>query len=208
MTSGSLGTLSRASQSPYSLNLETLHTKTSQPRVVIPQALRTGRQVFGRGVIFWLCHTVSPTAHLPFSTWHLCFDLALEYLQGPRTEGPATCHQGWRAAFYFQSFLCGLPANFISLILAFPSATPSPMTVVCYQSDRDELRRRVIQWLEAEIIPDGWFSKGSNYSEVLDKYFKASRAVPASEAREHFLPCHCKAAAMSPARRPQCVMGL
>ncbi|NXX81462.1 FSTL1 protein, partial [Urocolius indicus] len=46
--------------------------------------------------------------------------------------------------------------------------------VVCYQSDRDELRRRVIQWLEAEIIPDGWFSKGSNYSEVLDKYFKAS----------------------------------
>ncbi|NWQ82850.1 FSTL1 protein, partial [Columbina picui] len=51
---------------------------------------------------------------------------------------------------------------------------PSPVTVVCYQSDRDELRRRVIQWLEAEIIPDGWFSKGSNYSEVLDKYFKAN----------------------------------
>ncbi|KYO22440.1 follistatin-related protein 1 [Alligator mississippiensis] len=49
-----------------------------------------------------------------------------------------------------------------------PAASP----VVCYQSDRDELRRRVIQWLEAEIIPDGWFSKGSNYSEVLDKYFK------------------------------------
>lgn len=81
-------------------------------------------------------------------------------------------------------------------------------TVVCYQSDRDELRRRVIQWLEAEIIPDGWFSKGSNYSEVLDKYFKASRAVPASEAREHFFPCHCKAAAMSPPKKLQCVMGL
>ena len=44
--------------------------------------------------------------------------------------------------------------------------------VVCYQSNRDELRRRIIQWLEAEIIPDGWFSKGSNYSEILDKYFK------------------------------------
>ena len=123
-------------------------------------------------------------------------------------EGPATCHQGWLAGFYFQSSLCGLPANFISLILAFSSATPSPVTVVCYQSDRDELRRRVIQWLEAEIIPDGWFSKGSNYSEVLDKYFKASRAVPASEAREHFLPCHCKAAAMSPPKKLQCVMGL
>ncbi|XP_064413222.1 follistatin-related protein 1b [Latimeria chalumnae] len=44
--------------------------------------------------------------------------------------------------------------------------------VVCYQSDRDELRRRVIEWLEAEVIPDGWFSKGNNYSEVLDRYFK------------------------------------
>jgi hypothetical protein len=48
--------------------------------------------------------------------------------------------------------------------------------VVCYQANRDELRRRLIQWLEAEIIPDGWFSKGSNYSEILDKYFKVSRA--------------------------------
>lgn len=82
------------------------------------------------------------------------------------------------------------------------------MTVVCYQSDRDELRRRVIQWLEAEIIPDGWFSKGSNYSEVLDKYFKASRAAHASEAREYFLPCHCEAAAVPPPKRLLCVMGL
>ncbi|RLV90950.1 hypothetical protein DV515_00014293 [Chloebia gouldiae] len=67
-------------------------------------------------------------------------------------------------------------AGLFSLTLVFPSTALSPITVVCYQSDRDELRRRVIQWLEAEIIPDGWFSKGSNYSEVLDKYFKASRA--------------------------------
>ncbi|XP_036601611.1 follistatin-related protein 1 [Trichosurus vulpecula] len=51
--------------------------------------------------------------------------------------------------------------------------SPSASPVVCYQSDRDELRRRIIKWLEAEIIPDGWFSKGSNYSEVLDKYFKS-----------------------------------
>ncbi|XP_006755471.1 PREDICTED: follistatin-related protein 1 [Myotis davidii] len=52
------------------------------------------------------------------------------------------------------------------------SVGPSASPVVCYQSNRDELRRRIIQWLEAEIIPDGWFSKGSNYSEILDKYFK------------------------------------
>ncbi|XP_066097337.1 follistatin-related protein 1 [Saccopteryx bilineata] len=50
--------------------------------------------------------------------------------------------------------------------------SPSASPVVCYQSNRDELRRRIIQWLETEIIPDGWFSKGSNYSEILDKYFK------------------------------------
>lgn len=122
----------------------------------------------------------------------------------PRRRGPTNGHQGCLAGFYFQSSVCGLLADFISLILAFSSATPSPVTVVCYQSDRDELRRRVIQWLEAEIIPDGWFSKGSNYSEVLDKYFKASRAPPASEAREHF----CKAAAMPAPKRLQCVMGL
>lgn len=53
---------------------------------------------------------------------------------------------------------------------------PLPPTVVCYQANRDELRRRIIQWLEAEIIPDGWFSKGSNYSEILDKYFKVLSA--------------------------------
>lgn len=92
------------------------------------------------------------------------------------SKGPADCHQDCLLGFYFQSPLCGLPANIVSLALAFSPPTPSPVTVVCYQSDRDELRRRVIQWLEAEIIPDGWFSKGSNYSEVLDKYFKASRA--------------------------------
>lgn len=114
--------------------------------------------------------------------------------------------QGRLAGFYFQSSLCDLPASLISL--TFPSAALSPITVVCYQSDRDELRRRVIQWLEAEIIPDGWFSKGSNYSEVLDKYFKASRAAPASEPRQYFSPCHCVIAAVPPAERLQCVMRL
>lgn len=38
------------------------------------------------------------------------------------------------------------------------STDPFP-AVVCYQSNRDELRRRIIQWLEAEIVQDGWFSK-------------------------------------------------
>lgn len=78
--------------------------------------------------------------------------------------------------------MVSLPTLFLLSLLSLP-------TVVCYQSDRDELRRRVIQWLEAEIIPDGWFSKGSNYSDVLDKYFKASRAC-------RFLTCHCKAAVL------------
>lgn len=126
----------------------------------------------------------------------------------PRTRPRGCKLPSGLAGFYFQSSLCGLPASFISLTFVFPSAALSPITVVCYQSDRDELRRRVIQWLEAEIIPDGWFSKGSNYSEVLDKYFKASRAAPASEPKQHFLPCHCKTAAMPPAERLQCVMHL
>ncbi|OCT93559.1 hypothetical protein XELAEV_18011237mg [Xenopus laevis] len=52
------------------------------------------------------------------------------------------------------------------------SDTPAAVPVACYQSDRDEMRRRVIHWLQTEIIPDGWFSKGSDYSEILDRYFK------------------------------------
>ncbi|NWH74330.1 FSTL1 protein, partial [Piaya cayana] len=63
---------------------------------------------------------------------------------------------------------------------------PVSGSVVCYQSDRDELRRRVIQWLEAEIIPDGWFSKGSNYSEVLDKYFKANSLTSSHMSLQSF----------------------
>ncbi|XP_076839081.1 follistatin-related protein 1a [Brachyhypopomus gauderio] len=48
--------------------------------------------------------------------------------------------------------------------------TASP--IVCYRADRNELRRRVIQWLQAEVTPDGWFTKGSNFSDVLLKYFQ------------------------------------
>lgn len=44
--------------------------------------------------------------------------------------------------------------------------------VVCYAADRNELRSRVIQWLQTEIVPDGWFVKGSNFSDILLKYFK------------------------------------
>ncbi|RVE57886.1 hypothetical protein OJAV_G00203650 [Oryzias javanicus] len=44
--------------------------------------------------------------------------------------------------------------------------------VVCYAADRNELRHRLIQWLQTEIVPDGWFVKGSNFSEILLKYFK------------------------------------
>lgn len=48
---------------------------------------------------------------------------------------------------------------------------PTP-AVVCYAADRNELRSRVIQWLQTEVVPDGWFVKGSNFSDVLLKYFK------------------------------------
>uniref|UniRef100_A0A8C9TD57 Follistatin-related protein 1 n=1 Tax=Scleropages formosus TaxID=113540 RepID=A0A8C9TD57_SCLFO len=47
-------------------------------------------------------------------------------------------------------------------------ATP----IACYLADRNELRSRIIEWLQAEVVPDGWFSKGSNFSEILLKYFK------------------------------------
>lgn len=46
------------------------------------------------------------------------------------------------------------------------------LAVVCYAADRNELRSRVIQWLQTEIVPDGWFAKGSNFSDILLKYFK------------------------------------
>nr|XP_055060561.1 follistatin-related protein 1a isoform X1 [Misgurnus anguillicaudatus] len=45
--------------------------------------------------------------------------------------------------------------------------------IVCYLTDRNELRSRVIGWLQSEVEPDGWFSKGSNLSDVLLKYFKS-----------------------------------
>lgn len=50
----------------------------------------------------------------------------------------------------------------------------SPSAVVCYAADRNELRGRVIQWLQSEVVPDGWFVKGSNFSDILLRYFKVS----------------------------------
>uniref|UniRef100_A0A672RK35 Follistatin-like 1b n=1 Tax=Sinocyclocheilus grahami TaxID=75366 RepID=A0A672RK35_SINGR len=46
------------------------------------------------------------------------------------------------------------------------------MILVCYVADRNELRRRVIDWLQTEVVPDGWFTKGSNFTDILLKYFK------------------------------------
>lgn len=46
--------------------------------------------------------------------------------------------------------------------------------VVCYVGDRNELRRRVIEWLQTEVVPDGWFTKGSNFTDILLKYFKVN----------------------------------
>ena len=47
-----------------------------------------------------------------------------------------------------------------------------PPAEVGYAADRNELRSRVIQWLQTEVVPDGWFVKGSNFSDTLLKYFK------------------------------------
>ncbi len=44
--------------------------------------------------------------------------------------------------------------------------------VVCYLTDRNELRSRVIEWLQSEVEPDGWISRGSNLSDVLLNYFQ------------------------------------
>lgn len=44
--------------------------------------------------------------------------------------------------------------------------------VVCYAANRNELRSRVIQWLQTEVVPDGWLAKGSHLSDILLKYFK------------------------------------
>ncbi|XP_026865968.2 follistatin-related protein 1a [Electrophorus electricus] len=50
-------------------------------------------------------------------------------------------------------------------------AAASP--IVCYLDDRNELRRRLIEWLQTEVTPNGWFIKGSNFSNVLLKYFQS-----------------------------------
>lgn len=49
-------------------------------------------------------------------------------------------------------------------------AAASP--IVCYVADRNELRSRVLVWLQGEVEPDGWISTGSNFSHILQKYFK------------------------------------
>lgn len=64
------------------------------------------------------------------------------------------------------------PGGDLSLFLMNPVLTIPDSAVVCYAADRNELRSRVIQWLQTEIVPDGWFAKGSNFSDILLKYFK------------------------------------
>lgn len=60
-----------------------------------------------------------------------------------------------------------------SFVLSICKNAPTP-AVVCYAADRNELRSRVIQWLQTEVVPDGWFVKGSNFTDILLKYFKVS----------------------------------
>ena len=67
--------------------------------------------------------------------------------------------------------LCLAQSHPLSLSLSFLSP------VVCYVADRNELRHRVIQWLQTEVVPDGWFVKGSNFTDILLKYFKVCVSV-------------------------------
>ncbi|CDQ89692.1 unnamed protein product, partial [Oncorhynchus mykiss] len=60
----------------------------------------------------------------------------------------------------------------LSAVLTLSTLSLSACVVVCYLANRNELRSRVIQWLQNEVVPDGWFAKGSNFSDTLLKYFK------------------------------------
>lgn len=70
-----------------------------------------------------------------------------------------------------------------------PVGTIPDSAVVCYAADRNELRSRVIQWLQTEIVPDGWFAKGSNFSDILLKYFKVGFSWPLVMHSEHASFC-------------------
>lgn len=65
------------------------------------------------------------------------------------------------------SFLC-----FFLNVIPLSGGVCVMSEVVCYVADRNELRRRVIDWLQTEVVPDGWFTKGSNFTDILLKYFK------------------------------------
>lgn len=65
--------------------------------------------------------------------------------------------------------------HLVYLLILLTHKNASASAVVCYAADRNELRSRVIQWLQTEVIPDGWFVKGSNFSDILHKYFKVGR---------------------------------
>lgn len=74
----------------------------------------------------------------------------------------------------------------LSFLLFTKPKPPSP-AVVCYAADRNELRSRVIQWLHTEVVPDGWFVKGSNFSDILLKYFKVGTSAPKSDLHTKYL---------------------
>lgn len=84
----------------------------------------------------------------------------------------------WKNILSLNTPMHSIPGALGYLFMLLTSGNiPSP-AVVCYAADRNELRSRVIQWLQTEIIPDGWFVKGSNFSDILLKYFKVGRINP------------------------------
>lgn len=43
----------------------------------------------------------------------------------------------------------------------------------------------MIQWLQTEVVPDGWFVKGSNFSDILLKYFKVGVVTRSGCEKSH-----------------------
>lgn len=129
-----------------------------------------------------------------FSLRRLCVDSALFVNSGCGLE---KCKVGYHTFYlrnnYFMISLNGhsrcseaaglaLKRSVGISVSLFIKPEPPPPAVVCYAADRNELRSRVIQWLHTEVVPDGWFVKGSNFSDILLKYFKVGTSAPASDS--------------------------
>ncbi|NP_001158432.1 follistatin-like 1 precursor [Saccoglossus kowalevskii] len=78
------------------------------------------------------------------------------------------------------------------LCASMPSPTPETVKpVVCFQSDRDILRQKLIDWMIQQEIPAGWFTDGRSYKDIIqmffDKYDETSDGKLDSNELLHFV---------------------